>query len=265
MNPPDYGDMADSYEHVPVTVEGKTAVVIGGTSGIGEAIALGFAEEGGDVVATSRSEDAVRQTAEQLRERGAETVAQTCDVTEYDSVQSLCEKTVDELGTVDILVNSAGAVAREEFLEISEDDWGQVLDVVLSGVYRASQIFAREMDEGSIVNISSVSAQLQRSNLSAYCAGKSGVDGLTRATAKELAPDIRVNAIAPGFVMTPLTKDAYAEGTEVRDRIDERTPLGRVAQPNEIVGAAIFLAGDAGSFTTGEILRVDGGYTESAP
>lgn len=256
--------MPDDYAHLPVTVADKTAIIIGGTSGIGEAIALGFAEEGASVVASSRTAEAVEATAERIRQRGAGTIARTCDVSDRESLRALRDAALEEFGTVDVVVNSAGTVARQGFLEYVEADWDRVVDVVLNGVYRAGQVFGRAMDAGSIINLSSISAQIQRSELSAYCAAKAGVDGLTRSMAKELAPGIRVNAIAPGFVMTPLTEDAYAEGTEVRRRIDERTPLKRVATPNEVVGAATYLASDASSFTTGEILRVDGGYAESA-
>lgn len=247
-----------------VTVDGKTAVVIGGTSGIGEGIALGFAADGADVVATSRTEDAVAETATKLREAGAETINQPCDITDRDSIDTLRDQVIDEIGSVDVLVNSAGIAAREEFLDLSEDDWGRVLDVQLTGVFRTCQSFAREMDEGSIINISSIAADLGRSRLLPYCAAKSGVNALTRCVAKELAPTIQVNAIAPGFVMTPMTEEEYGEGTEFRTRIDERTPVGRVGNREEIVGAAIYLGSDASTFTTGEVHTVDGGFARSA-
>lgn len=247
-----------------VTVDGKTAVVIGGTSGIGEAIALGFADDGADVVATSRTSDAVTKTAEKLVDRGAQTIEQTCDVTDRSSVKALCDRAFEELGDVDVLVNSAGTAARSTFLSLEEDDWEQVLDVQLTGVFRTCQEFSDRMGSGSIINISSMSADLARTRLMPYCAAKAGVNALTRCAAKELAPDVRVNAIAPGFVMTPLTREAYGEGTQVRADIDERTPMGRVADRDEIVGSAIYLGSDSASFTTGEVLFVDGGFTQSA-
>ncbi|WP_152043225.1 SDR family NAD(P)-dependent oxidoreductase [Salinigranum salinum] len=247
-----------------VTVEGKTTVVIGGTSGIGEAIALGFADDGADVVATSRTPEAVAETAEKLRERGARTIEQTCDVADRSSIEELCDTTVAEFDDVDVLVNSAGTAARSTFLSLDEADWERVLDVQLTGVFRTCQVFADRMDSGSIVNISSMSADLARTRLMPYCAAKAGVNALTRCAAKELAPDIRVNAIAPGFVMTPLTQETYGDGTQIRADIDERTPLGRVADREEIVGSAIYLGSDSASFTTGEVLFVDGGFTQSA-
>jgi len=124
-------------------------------------------------------------------------------------------------------------------------------------------VFADAMETGSVVNISSLAGQLAFRNAPAYSAAKGGVDAFTRASAKELAPEIRVNAIAPGFVITPQNEDEYAEGTDKRDRIDRRTPLGRVADREEIAGAAVYLASDAASYVTGEVVRVDGGFADS--
>ncbi|QCS42353.1 SDR family NAD(P)-dependent oxidoreductase [Natrinema versiforme] len=253
------------YQHSPVTVSGKRAVVIGGTSGIGQAIALGFAEEGADVIATSRSEETVDETATEIEDRGVETARVTCDVTDADSLERVRETAVDELGGIDIVVASQGAISRATVQDISDEDWEFVTDVALDGVRRVTQAFAPAMEDGgSIVNISSLAARLSMANLPAYTAAKGGVEAFTRASAKELAPDIRVNAIAPGFVITPQNADTYAEGTEKRERIDDRTPLGRVAEREEIVGAAIYLASDAASFVTGEVVTVDGGFADSA-
>lgn len=251
-------------DYPSVTVQGKTAVVIGGTSGIGEAIALSFAEDGADVVATSRTPSAVEATAERIESYGARTIEQPCDLTDRDSIEALCDAVLEEFGRVDVLVNSGAAAARTPFLELEEDDWAHVIDVLLTGVFRACQIFAREMNDGSIVNLSSMSADLARARLMPYCAAKAGVNALTRCAARELAPDVRVNAIAPGFVMTPLTEEEYGEGTELRAGIDERALAGRVADREEIVGAALYLASDAASYTTGEVLFVDGGFTTNA-
>lgn len=247
-----------------VSVSDKTAIVIGGTSGIGRAIALAFANDGADVVATSRREEAVEETAKELRERGADTVSVTCDVTSRESIENLFDVATSDLGEIDVLVNSAGSVARAGISEMTDDDWERDIDVNLTGVFRACRVFGREMSSGSIVNISSMSAGQAREQRPSYCAAKSGVNGLTRAAAADLAPDIRVNAIEPGFVITPLAGDAFDEGTDLRATIDEQTPLERVATPDEIAGAAVYLASDAASFTTGEIITVDGGYDDSA-
>lgn len=247
-----------------VTVEGKNAVVIGGTSGIGRAIAHDFAKDGADVVVTSRDPESVAKVASELRELGATTTEVTCDVTERESMEELYEASADALGGVDILVNSAGAVAQASVTEMDEADWARDIDVCLTGVFRACQVFGREMDTGSIVNISSMSADQAREERPSYCAAKSGLNGLTRAASADLAPEVRVNAIAPGFVKTEMAGPKLEEGSAFRETVDARTPMGRVATPDEISGAAIYLGSDAASFTTGEIITVDGGYDDSA-
>lgn len=254
-----------AYEHTPVTVNGKRAIVVGGTSGIGQAIALGLATEGADVIATSRSENAVEETAGAIEERGVNTARVTCDVTEPATLEALCETAEATFGGIDIVVASQGAISRKSVLGINDKEWDFVTDVALDGVRRVTQAIAPAMDDnGSIVNISSLAARLAMANLSAYAAAKGGVEAFTRAAAKELAPDIRVNAIAPGFVITPQNEKTYAEGTEKRTAIDNRAPLGRVADREEVVGAVIYLASDAASYVTGEVLTVDGGFSNSA-
>ncbi|MFC5973669.1 SDR family NAD(P)-dependent oxidoreductase [Halomarina salina] len=254
----------DSDSTPAVSVDGKSAVVIGGTSGIGRAIALAFAEDGADVVATSRTEESVEQVTEELRERGATTTAVTCDVTDRESVEELCAVAEETLGSIDVLVNSAGVNAEASITEMTEEEWAQDIEVDLTGVFRACQVFGRVMGEGSIVNISSMSAGQAREERASYVAAKSGVDGLTRAASADLAPEIRVNAIAPGFVKTEMAGPKLDDGTEFRETVDERTPMERVATPDEIAGTAIYLASDAASFTTGEVVVVDGGYDNSA-
>lgn len=247
-----------------VNVAGKKAVVIGGTRGIGRAISRAFAHDGADVVATSRSQDAVADAAAELRELGATTTEVTCDVTDRSSVEALYDAAADAMGGVDVLVNSAGAVAQAPVDELPESDWNRDIEVDLTGVFRACQIFGRSMDEGSIINISSMSADQAREARPSYCAAKSGVNGLTRAAAADLAPDIRVNAIAPGFIKTEMAGPKLEDGSEFRAHVDERTPMGRVATPDEVSGAAVYLASDAASFTTGEVVTVDGGYDDSS-
>jgi NAD(P)-dependent dehydrogenase (short-subunit alcohol dehydrogenase family) len=252
------------YEHTPVSVEGKRAVVIGGTSGIGRAIALGFAADGAEaVVATSRTPERVEAAAEAVRERGAESLETTCDVSDPDSLRALADETVEAFGGVDVLVNSPSAIARKSVLDVSEEEWQDVLDVQLDGVYRAIKVFADRMDNGSIVNIASLSSVLALPDLSAYSAAKGGVESLTRVAAKDLAPDIRVNAIRPGFFITEQTEDAYAEGTDRHREVTRRSMLPRFGDPSELAGAAIYLAGDAASYTTGEVLTVDAGFSSS--
>lgn len=252
------------YGHTSVSVEGKRAVVIGGTSGIGRAIALGFAADGaGAVAATSRTPERVEATAEAVRERGADALELTCDVSDPDSLASLADGMVESFGGIDILVNSPSAIARKSVQDVTEEEWQNVLDVQLDGVYRAIRTFAERMDGGSIVNIASLASVLALPELSAYSAAKGGVDSLTRAAAKDLAPDIRVNAIRPGFFITEQTKDAYAEGTERHREVTGRSMIPRFGDPAELAGAAIYLASDAASYTTGEVLTVDGGFSSS--
>lgn len=247
-----------------VTVEGKNAVVIGGTSGIGRAIALGMAEDGADVIATSRDEASVSEIATEIRNRGRSTTEITCDVTDSDSIAALAETAMETFDDIDVLVNSAGSVEKYSTTDMPDEKWQKDIEVNLTGVFRACKTFGRRMHQGSIINISSMSADQARENRPAYCAAKSGVNGLTRAAAADLAPSIRVNAIAPGFVKTPLAGNTFDEGTDLRNEIDRRTPAERVAIPDEIVGLAIYLASDSASFTTSEIIRVDGGYDDSA-
>lgn len=256
--------MPTDFEHSPVTVDGKTAVVIGGTSGIGRAIALGFAADGADaVVATSRTRERVEATAAAIRERGADTLERTCDVTERDSISDLRDEVVDTFGGVDVLVNSPGAIARKGVLDVTEDEWDDVFDVQLKGTYRATQIFGREMDGGSIVNISSLSARCAIPNLAAYSTAKGGVDAFTRVAASDLGPEIRVNAVRPGFIVTEQTEDTYTEGDPRYETIVENTVQGRLGRAEEVVGAVIYLASDAASYTTGEIVTVDDGFLDA--
>lgn len=247
-----------------VSVSDKNAVVIGGTTGIGRGIAHTFAMDGADVIATSRSPESVQEITNELRDLGAETAEVTCNVRERRSIVNLRDVAFDTFDTVDIVVNSAGDTDHASLLEMDDAQWEYGIDVFLSGVFRSCQVFGRAMDQGSIINISSMSGRQIRKNRPAYCAAKSGVNGLTRAAAEDLSPDVRVNAIAPGFVKTELSGERLAEGSSIRETIDERTPLNRVAEPDEIAGAAVYLASDTSSFTTGEIMTIDGGYDRGA-
>jgi NAD(P)-dependent dehydrogenase (short-subunit alcohol dehydrogenase family) len=249
------------YDHEPVTVAGKTAVVIGATSGIGRAIALGFAAEGADVVATSRSGDRVERTAAEIRERGAETIEVTCDATDRDDVEALRDAAVEAFGDVDVLVYSPSYIARRSVMDCSEAEWDRVFDVQLKGAWRATQVFAEAMDEGAIVHVASASAQTAIPNLAPYSAAKGGLDAFVRTAAEELGPELRVNAVRPGFVVSEQTQGTYTEGEPRFETIRDRTTRERLAEPEEMVGAAVYLASDAASYTTGEIVTVDDGFT----
>lgn len=246
--------------HTPVTVEDKTTVLVGATSGIGRAIALAFAAEGADVVATSRSEDRVAETAEEIRERGADTIERTCDATERADLTDLRDAVLDEFDGIDVLVYAPSYIARAPIDEVTDEEWDAVFDVQLKGAYRATQIFAAAMDDGSILHIASESARSAIPNLAAYSVAKGGLDTLVRVAAEELGPDIRVNAVRPGFIRSEQTEGTYTEGEPRFETIKERTTQGRLGRPEEVAGAAVYLASDAASYTTGEIVTVDDGF-----
>ncbi|GAA0313045.1 SDR family NAD(P)-dependent oxidoreductase [Halarchaeum salinum] len=255
MQPDDYN---------PVTVNGKTAVVLGGTSGIGRAIANCFAADGADVVATSRGEDHVVETADELRDAGADTVEVTCDVTEPETLTNVREVTEDVLGDIDVLVNSPSYIARQNISDVEEDEWEYVLDIHLKASRRAIQEFAPAMGTGCIINMASLSSQIAIPELAAYSSAKGGIDALTRISSQEFGPDVRVNAIRPGFIQSDQTQGTYTEGTDRYEEIVKRTTTDRLGYPEEIGGAAIYLASDAASYTNGEIITVDDGFTASA-
>lgn len=192
-----------------VTVEDRRAVVIGGTSGIGRAIALAYADDDADGIARSRDEQKVADVAAELGERGGTTAEVTCDVRDRASLERLRDVAFETLGAVDVLVNSAGSVARATVTDIEEEAFRRDLDVCLTGPFRAIQLFARRMEGGSVINVSSMSAFQSREERPGYCSAKAG---LTRAAAADLGPEIRVNAIAPGFVQTPITQGPSTRG-----------------------------------------------------
>jgi NAD(P)-dependent dehydrogenase (short-subunit alcohol dehydrogenase family) len=244
----------------------KTAVVTGGTSGIGLALARGLANSGANVVATGRRAELVESVASEIRGLGRRTLAQPCDVTDRASLESLLREVEREIGGVDILVNCAGIAARSPTLEVNEAEWNRIMDTNLTGTLRACQLFGRGMIErkyGRIINIASLSALLGLFEVAAYGASKSGVAALTKSLAVEWAPHgVCVNAIVPGVFRTELNA-ALLDGTARGSEFLMRTPMRRFGQIGELVGAAVFLASDAASFITGSLLAVDGGFLAS--
>jgi NAD(P)-dependent dehydrogenase (short-subunit alcohol dehydrogenase family) len=247
-------------------LSGKAAVVIGGTSGIGRAIAQGLAEAGADVVPTSRRIEQVNAAASEIEERGRRSLRVASDVGDRPSLENLLTEAVNAFGKVDILVNCAGRTKRGPTLDFPEEDWNAIIETNLNGTLRACQVFGRHMVEreyGRIINIASLSTFVALLEVAAYSASKAAVASLTKSLALEWSPHgVNVNAIAPGVFETDLNRHLL-HGTPRGNEFKMRTPMKRFGHVNELAGAAVFLASDAASFVTGEVLVVDGGFLAS--
>lgn len=246
-------------------LEGKCAVVLGGSSGIGLALALGLADAGADVIASSRSAEATAAVTTSIRERGRRTLAHPSDVTSRASVEQLRRAVLVEFPAVDILLNCAGVTQRLPTLDCSEELWNRIFDVNVTGTLRACQIFGADMvarRSGRIINIASLTTFVAFHEVAPYAASKAAVGSLTKSLAVEWAPyNVLVNAIAPGVFPTALNRSLLTSprGQELL----ERTPMHRFGRPEELVSTAVYLASDATTFTTGQILAVDGGFLAS--
>jgi NAD(P)-dependent dehydrogenase (short-subunit alcohol dehydrogenase family) len=254
---------------IETQLQGKTAIVTGAGSGLGQACALALAAEGAHVMATELPEriDRAEGTIAQIQEAGGEGFAQPLDVVHLGQIDACVRAVVERTGRVDVLVNNAGVNIRRDAFEISEADWDGVLDVNLKGVFFMAQAVGRQMRDqspkgGSIINMASIMGLVGYYQRAAYCSSKAGVVNLTRVLAVEWAEhDIRVNAVCPTFVDTPLTRPMFESQPAFLEDILHRTLLGRLATPEEVAAAVVFLASPGAAMIHGHALPVDGGWT----
>jgi 3-oxoacyl-[acyl-carrier protein] reductase len=249
-------------------LQNHIAVVTGAGSGIGRAIALGYAREGARVVLLDMNEKSAEEAAAEIRNSGGKAESLKLDVTRREDCVTVAKHIADKVGPVSILVNNAGITRRNGMLAAAETvmrDWEDVIAINLTGVFNVTHAFLAPLraNKGRIVNIGSIQSfvHLRQPSTPAYTVSKHGVLGLTRALAAELGKDgVRVNAIGPGFIATPLNAATRADRPELVQMFMDHTPLGRPGLPEDIVGPAVFLASDMSAYVTGSILMADGGY-----
>jgi NAD(P)-dependent dehydrogenase (short-subunit alcohol dehydrogenase family) len=250
----------------PHILEGKVAVVLGGTAGIGRAIALQLADAGADVIASARTKETVNALAAELEGKGRSTLRAVSDVRDRTSLEELLKVVVARFGKVEILVNCAAKIRRAPTVTFSEEEWNDILDTNLTGTLRACQIFGKHMlarSYGRIINIASLNSFVSLSEVAAYAASKAAVVSLTKSLAVEWSKQgVLVNAIAPGVFRTEFNA-GLLDGSPRGQELLMRTPMGRFGQVEEVAGAAVFLASDAASFITGQTLVIDGGFLAS--
>jgi NAD(P)-dependent dehydrogenase (short-subunit alcohol dehydrogenase family) len=244
-------------------LEGKVAIVTGSSKGIGRAIAIAFAEEGAKVVVNSRHKKEADRAVKDIRVMGHDAIAVGADVSNAAEVKRMFRKAISMYGKVDILVNNAGIAHFCPLTDITEKEWDLTIDVNLKGQFLCSKEavsdIRRRKARGVIINIASIAGEVGFRNLAHYCASKGGIIELTRELALELSPDIRVNAIGPGVILTDMTKGLLSSATAKRNLL-KSIPMGRIGKPEDIARAAVFLASDESAYITGQTMFVDGGW-----
>jgi NAD(P)-dependent dehydrogenase (short-subunit alcohol dehydrogenase family) len=252
--------------HPALDLTGKTAVVIGGTSGIGLSLAKGLATAGANVIPTGRRTELVQAAAKEVEALGRKSLAVPCDVADRSSLESLLAATLGAFGSVEILVNCAGITKKTPTLDVSDEEWGRIQEINVTGAFRACQIFGRHMIErkyGRIVNVASLASFVALYQVAAYTTSKGALASLTKSLAIEWAKHgVCVNAIAPGVFRTDLNA-GLLDGTERGKEFLMRSPMGRFGKLDELVGATVLLSSDAASYITGHVLSVDGGTLAS--
>lgn len=253
---------------LPLPLEGQVAIVTGAKKGIGKGIALALADAGADVAICARGveDGSLEAVAEEIRRRGRRSLAVKADTSRKADVDNLVQSVMDQFGRIDILVNNAGVILWETpVLELKEDDWDTIIDINLKGNFLCCQAVARRMVDrkrGNIINITSIGASHAKRGAAPYNCSKAGARILTKVLALELAShNIRVNAIAPGWVRTDMNK-AYRSTAEIERTLAGRIPLGRLSEPEDVGKLAVFLASDSSSYITGQEITVDGGVSE---
>lgn len=241
----------------------KVAIITGSTSGMGRASAFLFAREGAKVVVTGRNEERAKAVVDQIKAEGNEAIYIIADASNADEAETIFNKTMEAYGTVDILFNNAGALSTSPFMEVSMDEWRKLFEVNVHFTMRLTQLAGKVMKEkgkGVVVNTSSVAAFEAHHGFAPYVSSKFAVNGLTRSMAFELGPEIRVNAIAPGLIMTAMVEEAASKDDTFIKAMTQQSPLKRAGQPEDIATVALFLASDDSAYVNGQILRVDGGF-----
>lgn len=257
--PPEPSDWVVDPESM-FDLTGKTAVVTGAASGLGRAIALGFAARGASVVCADIDEAGAQDVADAA---DGDVMAIRVDVTDADSLERLRDGVQTEYGSYEVLCNIPGTNTRKSVLDLSEEDWRAIVDLNLTGVFLSAKVLGAplvEQREGSVINMASIRGIDGGPDQSAYSASKGGVIQFTKVLAAEWAPAVRVNALAPGYMKTPLVREAM-EDTEWYEEMRDKHMMERFGEPEEVVGSAVYLAADASSFVTGSVLSVDGGWS----